>query len=61
MDQPEISPGADLATTLAQLPRSGADDHVTRLLDIYEAAERQYRAGTQAGRPVIGASTSSNL
>lgn len=59
-DISNVSPSSDLATILSTLPRSGTDDAITRLLDVYEPAERQYRAGAQAGKPVIGASTTTN-
>jgi hypothetical protein len=54
------SPSADLANILSELPRHGAEDDLARVLEVYEAAERRYRASTQAGKPVIGASTSAN-
>lgn len=56
----DVSRSADLATILSTLPRAGADDAITRLIEVYEPAERLYRAGAQAGKPVIGASTTTN-
>jgi hypothetical protein len=50
----------DLASLLSQLPREGTDDDVSRLMDVYESAERSYRAAVLAGTPVIGASSSAN-
>jgi hypothetical protein len=59
-DDTTITPSQDLATILSTLPRSGAEDDVTRLVEVYESAERVYRAASLAGTPVIGASSSAN-
>jgi hypothetical protein len=55
------SPSADLAVILSTLPRSGAEDDVTRIVEVYESVERVYRGASLAGTPVIGASSSANL
>lgn len=51
---------ADLATILSRLPGSGSEDDVARLMEIYEAGERQYRAAQRAGAPTVGSSASTN-
>jgi hypothetical protein len=56
----EPTASQDLATILSQLPRAGADDDVTRVVEIYERGERTYRAAVSAGRPTVGASASAN-
>lgn len=50
----------DLATILDQLPDRGAEDDVARLMDLYETAERGYRASMLASSPRIGSSASTN-
>lgn len=61
--QPEApsSPSEDLATVLSTLPTGGIEDDVSRLIEVYEAAERVYRDASLAGAPVVGASSSANL
>jgi hypothetical protein len=54
------SPSQDVATLLSLLPTSGGADDVTLLMDVYEAAERSYRAGVQASTPHIGSSSTTN-
>jgi hypothetical protein len=56
----EHTPSQDVATILSQLPDSGREDDVTRLMDIYEAAERAYRASVQASAPRVGSYASTN-
>jgi hypothetical protein len=56
----EQAPSQDVATILSQLPDSGLEDDVTRLMDIYEATERAYRAGVQASAPRVGSYASTN-
>ena len=56
----EQTPSQDVATILSQLPDSGLEDDVTRLMDIYEATERAYRAGVQASSPRVGSYASTN-
>jgi len=53
--------GQDLATILSQLPRSGVEDDVTRLMEIYEAGERSYRASVQASLQSVKSSASTSL
>lgn len=53
--------GQDLATILSRLPRSGIEDDVARLMDIYEVAERSYRASVQANSPTVRSSASTSL
>lgn len=55
------SPSQDLAQMLDNLPRGGEGDDVSRLLSIYESAERVYRGASLAGTPAIGSSSSANL
>jgi hypothetical protein len=55
------SPSQDMATILSQLPRNGAEDDVTRLMEIYEAGERSYRASVQASAPNVSSSASTSL
>lgn len=50
----------DLATILSRLPRNGASDDVTRVVEVYESVERVYRAAAQAGTPTIIASSTTN-
>lgn len=50
----------DVASILSRLPANGHDDYVTRVMDVYESAERQYRAALRAGAPKIGSSASTN-
>ena len=50
----------DVATILRGLPRGGAEDDVTRLMDIYEATERSYRASVQASLPTVRSSASTS-
>jgi hypothetical protein len=59
--EPTPSESADLASILNTLPTRGAEDDVSRLMDIYESVERVYREASAAGTPVIGASSSANL
>jgi hypothetical protein len=54
------SPSQDLATILSNLPRGGAGDDAARLVEVYESAERVYRAASLAGTPAIGSSSSAN-
>jgi hypothetical protein len=54
------TPSQDIATILSQLPDSGVEDDVTRVMDVYEAAERSYRAGIQASAPRVGSYASTN-
>jgi hypothetical protein len=56
----EQTPSQDVAAILSQLPDSGIEDDVTRLMDIYEATERAYRAGVQASAPRVGSYASTN-
>jgi hypothetical protein len=56
----EQTPSQDVATILSQLSDSGLEDDVTRLMDIYEATERAYRAGVQASAPRVGSFASTN-
>lgn len=51
----------DLANILSTLPTRGAEDDVSRLMDVYESVERVYRGASTAGTPIIGASSSANL
>lgn len=55
------SPSGDLATLLSTLPTGGVEDDVSRLVEVYEAAERVYRDASLAGMPVVGSSSSANL
>lgn len=50
----------DIATILSKLPDRGAQDDVARLMDLYETAERGYRASVLASSPRIGSSASTN-
>lgn len=50
----------DLATILSKLPRSGTEDDVTRVMELYEAAERSYRASIQSRSLKVGSSASTN-
>jgi len=54
------TPSQDLATILSQLPSSGAEDDVTRVIGIYEAGERNYRAAFLANSRNVSSSASSN-
>lgn len=54
------TPSEDLATILSTLPRGGVEDDVTRLVEVYEAGERAYRAASVAGTPVVGSSASTS-
>lgn len=56
----EQAPSQDVATILSKLADSGREDDVTRLMDIYEATERAYRAGVQASVPRVGSYASTN-
>lgn len=58
---PEGSPIQDIAVILSQLPRSGSEDDIARLMDVYEAGERRYRASIQASAPTVRASASTSL
>lgn len=60
-DPKHPTPSEDLAEVLSALPRSGVEDDVSRLMDVYEAAERVYRGASLAGTPVVGSSSSANL
>ena len=53
-------PTADVATILSRLPASGTEDDVARLMDIYEAAERSYRASIQAHALRVSSAASTN-
>jgi len=54
------TPSEDLATILSELQTGGSEDDVTRLMELYEVAERSYRAGVQASTPRVGSSASAN-
>lgn len=58
-DTPSAS--ADLANILSVLPGRGGEDDISRVMDVYEAAERVYRDASLAGTPVVGVSSSANL
>ena len=51
----------DTATILSQLPRNGSEDDISRLMEIYEAGERRYRASVQANTPTVRSSASTGL
>ncbi len=51
----------DVASVLSRLPGSGAQDDVSRVMDLYEAAERRYRAAVSTTTPTIGSSASTNF
>ncbi len=57
----EEAPTQDVAQILSQLPRSGSEDDIARLMDVYEAGERHYRASVQANSPTVRASASTSL
>lgn len=59
-DADAATPGEDLAAMLGQLPACGAGDDVTRLMELYEVAERGYRSAAQAKSPRVGSSASAN-
>ncbi len=54
------TPDQDLATILSKLPGGGAEDDVTRVMDLYEAAERSYRASMKSRSLKVGSSASTN-
>jgi hypothetical protein len=51
----------DTSTILSKLPRSGTEDDIARLMEIYEAGERRYRASVQANAPTVRSSASTSL
>jgi hypothetical protein len=51
----------DTATILSQLPRNGTEDDINRLMEIYEAGERRYRASVKANTPKVQSSASTSL
>jgi hypothetical protein len=58
---PEPAPSQDMADILERLSRSGAGDDVSRLMDVYEAGERQYRASVQSRAQTVRSSASTSL
>lgn len=57
----------DMAKTLSELPTRGADDYVTKVIEVYqgvmrvyEPTEATYRAALEAGSESSGVSTSAN-
>jgi hypothetical protein len=62
-DEVATEPGApqDTATILSRLPRSGGEDDIMRLMEVYEAGERRYRASMQASAPTVRSFASTSL
>lgn len=50
----------DVDRILNELPVTGTDDYAFKVMEIYEATERKYRATYQAGSVPVESSSSTN-